>query len=58
MFWGKLRQRGKNVCSSVEGELQQHIDYSTLLLSTTLHQLQQTLHYIGRRFASRNHITY
>ena len=35
MFWGKLGQRGRgtNVSSSVEGELQQHTDYSTLLVS-------------------------
>ena len=35
MFWGILGQRGwgTNIKSSVEGELQQHTDYSTLLVS-------------------------
>ena len=35
MFWGKLRQwgQGTNVSSSIEGESQQHTDYSTLLAS-------------------------
>ena len=49
MFWRKLGQRGwgTNISSSVEGELQQHTDYSTLLVSP--HFTVQTLHYIGRQ---------
>ena len=49
--------RGTNVISSVEGELQQHTDYSTLLVSPHFTVTKNiTLH--RSPVASRNHITY